>query len=759
MGSNQERGAQHKKAIAAATTRTHRTHTTHAAAAAPSPPLAVPCLSSPPSSSVVRVSPVVADVLSPSSLKLHLRSCVLSGDVDCASSLSRQLEAQGGNFNLSWIATWIECHVHSGDWQGAERVWESMTDRKLKPNTACYRALILVYTSAGGEQLAKIDPLLVQMEHSATQFSARDYSGLIQCAHSYKRPSEVRRWSDAATAAGFFDQLDVLSRSILKYPVNRPTPVSGVAPLVPSSTGSSASAAPSPLDAGLDSIAVGGVSEALPRRWFKLSDDQKRRDRDDIPALLSKLASKGDFTAAEALIADCDRLKIPLNLSALTAWIGCYERKRQWEAAERAWKRFGELGVKPTSYSYSRLIRVYTRTGVALSRIDVALADMQRAGLSFTSQEYKRLIRTAQNAHRSELVLQWTSMAEAAGLMPPDGPSEYTMHVHRDKIAEETFAAVAALNAPALAPAPQPASATANSGTRSELAECPHGSEQTRPLKPAPTSSYLAQLQVYLGAGRVLHRCSKIDDLLAAMKDAGVSFSAAEYQTLITTANQHRHKHEAHRFTEMARTAGMIEQRMAAAAALVRSNALDLWRAMDDSQKRLSLPSLLAMTGADSGAVKSILAECKQRGIDLDVLAMNAWISCFQPQGDWAAAEGVWRRMRDNRLQPDSASYCCLMCVYLHAGGEQLSKLRGLLAVMKSRNLVFSFVEYNQLILTAAKCGLPLEVRRFARHAAANRRDEELWSDITTNLTSVIQRLASREGHQKPHSRPDQARS
>ena len=141
----------------------------------------VPRRSSPPSSSAVLVSPasavpasaVAAAVSGPPSLHAQLLSCQRSGDLARASSLSRELEAQGGKFTHSWINMWIVCHEKSRDWQGAERLWTRMPDLKLTPDGHSYRALIQVYTSAGGEQLAKIDPLLVQMAGSSIRFSAR----------------------------------------------------------------------------------------------------------------------------------------------------------------------------------------------------------------------------------------------------------------------------------------------------------------------------------------------------------------------------------------------------------------------------------------------------------------------------------------------------------------------------------------------------------------------------------------------------------
>ena len=75
------------------------------------------------------------------------------------------------------VSTWIRCFA--ADWQGAERVWAEISKRKLTPNSYSYRALMQVYTHAGGEQLAKIDRLLSAMHHANVQLSVMDFEKLI----------------------------------------------------------------------------------------------------------------------------------------------------------------------------------------------------------------------------------------------------------------------------------------------------------------------------------------------------------------------------------------------------------------------------------------------------------------------------------------------------------------------------------------------------------------------------------------------------
>lgn len=518
------------------------------------------------------------------------------------------------------------------------------------------------------------------------------------------------------------------------------------------------------------------------------------------PSLHAQLRSclvSGDVLRAARLSRELESAGGECDLTWFNMRIGCHEKSGDWRGAERVWATLRSRDLPPNSYSYCSLIQVWTRAGGAqLAKIDSALSEMHRAGLSFNAKDYAWLIRTAHQAWRSDEVSRWAKMADEAGLMQKTGQIRRMVQVHERQIA----AAPPAPQQPppvATAPAPDPdrppqsAEAAAEIATlRAQLTEClAAGTSQTAkqligafesrgglcdvPMlngwigshslhanwrgaekawagfherNLAPNSlSYRYLIQVLLSAGAATEKHAqqaspdlraKIDVLLANMHDSGLSFKLTDYDRLIKTAHQSHLSLEVHRFSCLARAAGVIDQldsavhRIAAAAAIVNAthsgaNAIELWRTMDDKQKELALPTLLSTlaTKGDAAAAEAIVAECKRQHIELSVSAFNAWISCYQAQGDWAAAERVWHRLRhgggggNRNLKPDSVSYRCLIRVSLHAGGDQLAKLHPLLADMFSLNLAFSSRDYDLLIATAHARHLPTEVRRFAKHA------------------------------------------
>jgi hypothetical protein len=155
---------------------------------------------------------------------LHARMLAAAHTGNCAEAerLVAEAEAAGTQLDVKTINAWLGCHAHSGDWRGAESVWQRAAHLNIASHWIAYRTLMQVYMENGeADQLAKIEPLYVQMTKAsssagtALHFSARDYDSLIRTAHRHRLGGQVRRWAELARATGVWEALTESNRRIV----------------------------------------------------------------------------------------------------------------------------------------------------------------------------------------------------------------------------------------------------------------------------------------------------------------------------------------------------------------------------------------------------------------------------------------------------------------------------------------------------------------------------------------------------------------
>lgn len=348
--------------------------------------------------------------------------CLSTQDASRAEALLRSFEERGGRCDIAMLNAWIGCYRASGDWRGAERVWQRISERKLRPDSVSYRTLIKVYTGRGSTaQLAKIGPLLTEMHEAGLQFTVADFQQLIKTAHACHKPNVVRSWVDLARTAGLTAQLDEKTRRIAANPVNRP---------------------PAP------------VAAAAPRVASPPRADVTPADLDALKADLAACLEPGDSARANQLLREFEQRGGQCTPMLFNMVLATHKHSADWAGAEAVWARMIELRLPPSNVSCRTLLEVYTRAGnTQRGKIKAVLAAMKHDGVRFTQDDYEQLIKTAHGCDLPREVMRWAKRARAADVF------SQLDHASR-RIAENAATALRASNASAVAAA-QPSTAAA----------------------------------------------------------------------------------------------------------------------------------------------------------------------------------------------------------------------------------------------------------------------------------------------------------
>jgi pentatricopeptide repeat protein len=169
--------------------------------------------------------------------------------------------------------------------------------------------------------------------------------------------------------------------------------------------------------------------DRTPLLWGSMTRHQKEGNPRAFVAALNALSRSESSADAEALVAEYDALRVPWSVQTFNAWLGCYEMRGEWEAAEAAWSRLPSLGIAPSAVSYRKLMQVLIADGSydQLAKIEPLYQQMTGVGkdgadathrpLRFSSHDYAMIIKTALRCGLGAEAHKWAQRARTEGLL------------------------------------------------------------------------------------------------------------------------------------------------------------------------------------------------------------------------------------------------------------------------------------------------------------------------------------------------------